>query len=65
VRCGVCHKRLGVCGLVEVAEFSTCAAKAYLDVLTGTDIEDWEGLNSLDAVFVAFAHTVCVPWILH
>jgi len=56
---------LGVCGWVKAAESSACAVKVYLDVITVTVLEGQEGLNSIDAVFVAFAHTVCVPWILH
>ena len=56
---------LGAYDQVNAVETSACAAKTYLDVLTGTGLEGWEGLNILDEVFVAFAQTVCVPWILH
>jgi len=52
---------LDACGWIKAVEASTCTAKAYLDVLTGTGLEGQEGLNSFDAVFFAVAPTISVP----
>jgi len=51
---------LDACERIKAEEVVACAAESYLDVLTGTSPEGWEGLNILDTVFVVFAHTVCV-----